>query len=119
MTVIGHKDGLDEKAHLINVVPKILGYLKLPVTISRNNDCNVDITVGIGIALAVGTEHEYARLHVETRTYHCLVAAHQLQSLFAGQSFSFIHCCNCFVSSIRERHVCGVSMRERASLSSG
>ncbi len=70
------KSGCAGWAHLINVVPKILGYLKLSVTISRNNDCNVDITVGIGIALAIGTEHQYARLHdVETWTYHCLVAA--------------------------------------------
>jgi len=105
LTVISHKDWLDEKTHLIDIVPQILGYLKLFITIRRNNNSNVDITVGIGIALAVGTEHQYARLYVETRTYHCLVAAHQLQSFLTGQSCSFIHCCNCFVSSIIERHV--------------
>ena len=116
--VFGHEDRLDEETYLVNIVPELLGNLELAVTVCRHDDSYVNVAVGIGVALRVGTEHHHLRLHVEAGTYDSLVSADEFEGLVSGKC-SFIHCCICFVSSIICRQACGVSVRASSSLSSG
>ena len=116
--VFGHEDWLDEETDLVDIMPELLGNLELAVTVCRHNDSHVNVAVGIGVALRVGTEHHHLRFHVEAGTYDSLVSTDEFEGLVSGKC-SFIHCCICFVSSIICRQACGVSVRASSSLSSG
>ena len=118
LAVLGHEHRLNEETDLADIAPELLGEFELAAAIGGHDDSHVDVTVRVGVALAVGTEHHDLRLHVEAGAYHLLVSADELESLVAGKCSS-IHCCICLVSSIICRQACGVSVRVSSSLSSG
>ena len=118
LAVVCHEDRLDEETHLVDIAPEQFGNLKLTVAVGGHDDSHVNVAVGSGIALRVGTEHHDAGLHFKAGTYDSLVSSDELEGLVAGKCPS-IHSCSCLVSSIICRQACGVSVRERASLSSG
>lgn len=116
--VFSHEDRFDEETDLVDIVPELLRNLELAVAVCRHDDGYVDVAVGIGVALRVGSEHHHLRLNFKAGTYDSLVSADEFEGLVSGKC-SFIHCCICFVSSIICRQACGVSVRASSSLSSG
>ena len=109
-TVFSHEDRLDEKTHLIDIMPEKLGDFQFPIAIGWHYDGNVDVAVRIGIAFTVRAEHHDARLNIKTRCYDLLVASDESDGFVAAESSSFIHCVNCLVSSIISWQACGVSV---------
>ena len=117
--VVGHQYGLDEETDLTSIMPQCLRDVKFFVSVGRHDDGYVDIAVGTGVPLGIGAEHHHARLHLKTRCNHLLIASDEPEGFVAAESSSFIHDCNCFVSSIISLHANGVSVWNKASLSSG
>ena len=89
--VFSHEDRLDKETDLVDIMPEFLGNLELAVTVCRHYDSHVDVAVGGGVALRIGTEHHHLRLHVEARAYDSLVSADEFEGLVSGKC-SFIHC---------------------------
>ena len=80
-TVFGHENWLDEKTDTADIAPQPHRHLMLAVAVGRHDNSHVDITVRIGIALAIGAVHHNARFDIETGADDFLISTDEGEGL--------------------------------------
>ena len=113
------QDGLNKNIHLVNIEPEVGGNGQPVAFNPGDDDCHVNVTLRLGIALRVGAVQIDLRLCAEPRSDYALVVSDESDGFVSGENFCIIHCCICFVSSIISRHFSAFSERAMPVLYSG
>ena len=117
--LVFHQYWLNESADFANVARNIGPLLpRVSDFASGNNDGDINIAVGIGIALGIRAIHDDFRLGLVAQANHLLVASHGVEGFFSGKRSS-IHCVSSFVVVMMCSQISFVSDRAAATFCSG